>query len=837
MTPRDLLIYTQRMKTLLHLVAAASVLATLSMAGQAWSASVELAPNGGFEQGFDKWTLWGTNSDLITLDTKIVHSGKNSARISAGHNALYFQTPMTPGKAYEIRFFYRLEGKNPTAEVALSYYIKHGTHRSAGFKIIPIPPPVKHPKGTGWTEIRQVFMPSVTTASCQIAFQAQGQTVLCVDDISLTEVPRPAGLQPPPDPWAGLTHRTKNPLFGELLTNQPGGYTMVCWAHNLNSKNLPENRVKDFPDAASWDKQVERTYIESAANGLGYMDMPGSLRDETGPKTAAFHEELHSKYGVKFDIWTEGSGTAANAVKLGAELLNPRAKALGAKSNVSVVDPRYVEAQEKLLTDVAATMRDKPFAGVYYGRDEPSVHFPEGPSEQWGAYGKQMAVEVLKEFGYGKFAAPVLKDPAFEKDPNRPLRWIAYNRWASDRWAATRTRLYNALRAVDPKAVYSPADYWFMSGFIPFDYPRLASCTDLFEIDPYASSAEKRRGRGVYNHGFGPKFISDITGKPVRVIAQAFDYAGYKMNPEDLREWLSQSMRCGASAISYYQMDNPQYNAPDRWKMMLHLSNVISKMNRVALPTDPDTAVLYASYTHMSMGQSTGADQIYAAHALIGELAGSWYRFVADSQLERGERSLSGYKVVYLPLGKYMTSEATAKIEAYVREGGVLVCGDAEAFASDIEGNDTSKTRERILGIKVLGPKRADVIRLTDVSGFRWSTVSGAQQDRNPETAGTRLPLFEFDLWGEQSLGKARDIRVIDKSTKVLGTYPDGKPAIVSRKLGKGTVITFAANPFAPQVTVDATAWPMVFKSLQRSFGCKVDRPIWRFTLPDMAGR
>jgi hypothetical protein len=789
--------------------------AVLAIAGHA--ASPELAPNGGFEQGFDKWTLWGTNADLIKLDSKVVHTGKNSACITCGHNALYFIAPLTPGKAYEIRFFYRMEGQSPSGEMALSYYVKNGTHRSAGFKIIPI-----LPKGSGWTELRQVFMPSLTTATCQLAFEGQGhgQTVLWVDDISLSEVPVPKGLKPETDPWAGLAHRTKNPLFTELLTNERGGYTMVSWTHNLNSKNLPKNRAKDFPDASSWDKQVARTYLESAENGLGYMDMPGSLKGESGSNAEVFHNELCREYGVKYDIWTEGSPQIAAALKLGAELLNPNRPA-GAKPSVSVVDPHYVDAQEKSLSGVGTLMRNKPFAGVFYGKDEPSVRLPDGSPDQWGPYGKQMAAQVLQEFGYGKFAAPVPKDPSFENHPKKPLRWIAYNRWASDRWATSRARLYDALHAVDPKAVYSPADYWFMSGFIPFDYPKLASHTDMFEIDPYASSAERKRGRGVYNHGFGPKFISDLTGKPVRVIAQAFDYAGYSMKPEDLREWLSQSMRCGASAISYYIMDNPQYTAPERWNMMLHLSMAISRMNRVALPTDPDTAVLYASYTHMSSGLSTGADQIYSAHALIGEMAGSWYKFIADSQLDLGERDLKGYKVVYLPIGKYATPKTTAKIEAYVRGGGVLVCGDAEVFASDLEGNDTSATRERILGIHVVGAKRADGIRIA--KGFPGVG------------AGAQLPLYEFDLWGEKSLGRARDIRVIDKSAKVLGTYADGKPAIVSRKLGKGTVITFAANPFSPDVTVEQTAWPALFKSLQKSFGCKVDRSIWRFTLPDMA--
>ena len=230
-----------------------------------------------------------------------------------------------------------------------------------------------------------------------------------------------------------------------------------------------------------------------------------------------------------------------------------------------------------------------------------------------------------------------------------------------------------------------------MSGFQPYDFSRLAACSDLMECDPYASSAERERGRGVFNHGFGAKFMCDLTGKPVRIVAQAFHYAGYTMTPDDLREWVSQSLRCGASAIDYYEMDSPRWTDPARWKMMLHLSSVITRMNRIALPRTADTAVLYTLYTHMSHGPSTSGDQVYAAHALLGELAGSWFKFVSDAQLERGERSLKGYRAVYLPLAKYMTPEAAKLIEDYVRAGGVLVCGDAEAFAFDLAGNDTSR--------------------------------------------------------------------------------------------------------------------------------------------------
>jgi hypothetical protein len=564
------------------------------------------------------------------------------------------------------------------------------------------------------------------------------------------------------------------------------------------------------------------------------MDLPGRLDGKEPWRTAEFHREQFRKYGVRYDVFCEGSASAAAALKNGAELLNPTGKDLGRKPSVSLVDPAYVEAQAAILRKLGAQLKGEPFVGYYYGRDEASVHLPEGPPEQWGAYGRAMAKEVLEKYGFGRFAAPLLREKSFQEDPNKPLRWIAYNRWMNDQFIATRCQLSQVLHEAHPGARYSPANYWFMSGFHPYDFSRLAACSDLMECDPYASSAERERGRGVFNHGFGAKFMSDLTGKPVRIVAQAFHYAGYTMTPDDLREWVSQSLRCGASAIDYYEMDSPRWTDLPRWQMMLHLSGVVTRMNRVALPKDADTAVLYSLYTHMSHGASTSGDQVYAAHALVGELAGSWFKFISDAQLERGERSLKGFRAVYLPLGKYMTPEAAKLVEDYVKAGGVLICGDAEAFGSDLAGNDTSATRERILGIKTLGLKAGSVN--SEDAKTRSAAQAPAQLLLKSAQwglpAGTALRLFPLKATDGPATVSARQIALADPKAAVVGTYPDGLPAIVAHELGKGRVITFAANPFAPQVTVDATAWPALFKGLQQSLGCRVSEPIWRFLLP-----
>ncbi len=804
----------------LVLLVAASCLASGTQAGD------NLLTNGGFEQGFAGWTCWGKNAKFITLATGNAHSGTNCARVQHGMNALYFVHVLDPARAYELTFFYRLEGQNPSGQIALGFFKRGGTLNSAGSQKFKLTLPAGKAVGD-WKEFRQVFMASAITHTCQFILTAGDRSCLWLDDVALREVPRPAGLKALPAPFAGLERRTAEPLFKELLTQEPGGYTMVSWSHDLNRNSKQGLKSPELEDGSKWSKEVEAIFKETGEAGLGFLDLPGRLDGKEPWRTPAFHSEQFKKYGVRFDVWSEGSESVAAGVKNGAEILNPSARALGARPAVSWVDPAYVEAQARILRKLGDRLRAEPFVGYYYGKDEPSIHLPEGKPERWGRYGQAMAKEVREQYGFGRFDAPEPKEESFLKDPNRPFRWIAYNRWANEKFIETRCRLSQILHEAHPGARYSPANYCFMGGVPNYDYSRLAGCSDLMECDPYASSGERTRGRGVFNHGFGAKFLSDLTGKPVRIVAQAFDYAGYDMSPEDLREWLSQALRCGASAIDYYEMDSPRWTHPERWRMMLYLSSVVTRMNRIAVPQAADTAILYTLYTHMSQGNSASADQVYAAHALVGELAGSWFKFVSDAQLERGEAGLSGYKAVYLPLAKYMTPAAAKIVEEYVRGGGVLVCGDAAAFWFDLAGNDTAATRERILGFRLVKPREP---RAQASGGEAEGVVLKSTEWGLP--FGSVLPLFPSRLSEEGAAIHAWEIEPLERRVEILGTYPEGSPAIVSWKVGKGRVFAFAANPFGPQVTADASSWPAAIKGLQQWIGCKVDLPIWHFVIP-----
>jgi hypothetical protein len=289
------------------------------------------------------------------------------------------------------------------------------------------------------------------------------------------------------------------------------------------------------------------------------------------------------------------------------------------------------------------------------------------------------------------------------------------------------------------------------------------------------------------------------------------------MTSEDLLEWVSQSLRAGAAHISYYQMDNPRFTHPDRWKMMLHISKVITRMNALKLPDDPEVAILYSADSHRSRGPSTRASELYTAYSLLGERVGSWFEFVDDDSLGRGEKSLAEYRAVYIPLGTYQRESVVRQIEQFVQDGGIVISGDPTVFSWDIDGSDLSSCRERIFGVKVIGQKPRDSVLVRKSS---WTEgVSGS------------LPIYRpvgRDGWPEDKgcmIEKVRDIQVI-------GTFADGSPAITVSKYGKGQAIYFAANPFVPDCLFEGDRWDELFRAFQTRLGAQIDRPIWRFRLP-----
>ncbi len=770
--------------------------------------------NPNFTDGLAGWELYGLDKDKIKLGEKQGPCSTNCAIVPNGHCSISQDLVLEPNRVYQLSFQYLRTEPGTNGNLDFFFNKPNGINASAGRMETTFP---HHPTDAApgkWAQFREAFRSPTGTYAGKLILSADGIGEIRFAQISIVELlstPKDRLLIPSTDLSYLPNVRTKNPLFRELLADKPGNYTVIAWTHNLNRNKLPADMAAKMTDE-QWAKEEASSFKEACDAGMFYFWLPGH-----GDRA----DDLWAKYGIKFDVMCEHSGVMGEAIRDGGELLNLIASSTSSvEKRVSLIDPKYVEAARRALVRYAEQYRDKPYVFVYQGKDEPSIGIPEGPVSSWGPFWKQCAAEVLNQYGYGKYAIPAPGDPAYQKDvANQPYRWIAFNRWMAAKYAGSKTLLYNALKSIDPDARYDACDYWFMSGFVPYDFALMGKYADIVECDPYASSGERLKGRGLYNHGFGPKFLRDITGKPVRSIVQAFDYAGYAMTPDDLLEWVSQSMRAGASHISYYQMDNPKYTDPERWKMMLHISKVITGMKAIKYPTDPEVAILYSSDSHRSRGISTNANEIYTAYSLLGERAGSWFDFVDDDSLDRGEKSLKGYKAVYVPLGKYVRQSVVKQIGDFVKKGGTVISGDPEVFSHAPDGSDISKARERIFGVKVVGSKSRDAMTIGKSS---WTGSA----------AGLALPIYRPVGHGGWYDDNGCSIKTVRSGVEVIGRFADGTPAITVARYGKGQTVYFAANPFVPECLLQGDGWDRLFKCFQHHLGAKVDRPIWHFKLP-----
>jgi len=794
----------------------ALVLTALPLGVTAQTEATNLLPNPGFEEPLTAWTPWGPEGSGIARDEGVAQSGRASARVPGGRAALYTYVPLTGGQAYRLSGYARLGEGARSATVRLMLCAADGANGSAGTRQVLIPA-----RGVEeWLPFEQTLVISKETAQSQVTLSVEGGPGW-FDDLALAPTAMPQwGEALAGGAWDGLRQaRTAKPLYQELLGKQPGGYHVTMWAHALQRSSVPEPQHRELTDA-DWERETRLTFEQMGENRLGAMLLPWGIMGADTPehfwRTDAFLRELHAKYGLRFDAAAESSAVAARAVVLGAEALNPQEVQAGERPVVSPVDPAYVQACREELRRLSEVLAEAPYVRTVVGEDEPSVPVIPGPRAQAGPLLRQMDEQVRVELGGGRYRMPAPADPEWQRaEAEQPLSWLAFNRWMADRYAKAAQEKHALVRQVASGWQYVPCDYWLMSGMIPFDYSRMAKYADVVQGDPYASSAERTPGRGMYNHGFGAKLLADLSRgtegsdpKPVEIIVQAFDYAGYEVTPEDLLEWSSQALRCGATSLNFYASDNPRFTDGPRWRMMLHIAKTVGALPALERPAKARTAILYCTAAHAAEGASCSADEVYTAYALLGEKLGCWFDIIDDLQVARGLRRLSDYKVIYLPLATYADPELPQALQEWVEAGGTLVCGDPQAFSWAPDGSDLSPAREALFGVKLGEPVEQHAL-----------VVDGARLPLSPRRTATN-PAFT-----------AHAIEVAS-GVETLGSYPNGEPAFVARDVGEGSALYFAANPFTPANVLGDAPWGKVLEGLQKDAGETTGLDVWRFRLP-----
>jgi len=480
-----------------------------------------------------------------------------------------------------------------------------------------------------------------------------------------------------------------------------------------------------------------------------------------------------------------------------------------------LMDPRFLE---QFARDVEERARERDYWCIPQ-LDEIWTGYAIKPVPRalWYKEVEEADKEIREKYGFGKYGMPE------SLEDSDPFKRIAYRRWASDKLTETFAKAYRAAKAVNPEMkLVGPT------------HGSNATSADMAAWAPYFDIMGGQCSGGSTDClfdwvrvGANTKLYVDVTEKPIWMMVHlAKDHADVR-DPEYIREMYSQVFRNGGQGLwlmskEFFEreLEDAMFCEPAKWRAVLELVKVIRTMRLPRLP-EPDCAILFScdsTNTTIYGGLSYHNDQIVSAYTVVGPCLRSWPKFVTDRQIERGDRDLGDYKVLYVPYAAYQAPPLLDRIKSYVRAGGVLVCTDTDAFTWNINGERYGEEWEELTGVRKIGPRKTDAI---------MKTVTP-----NP------LPLAR--PIGLTALVPGSRIVPLNDNVTNIAVFNDGSPAVTLHPYGKGKVIFFAADPFysvgkgKAKRSVVALGSPIVklIEAIQKAAGVKMGLDIWRFKLP-----
>ena len=579
----------------------------------------------------------------------------------------------------------------------------------------------------------------------------------------------------------------KNPLFKELMTDTPGPRRFLYYSYEDAYPQALRTIAKRF--GLRYVLQEQRDFIKShplipttnawARGGVGSYETMRQVSRFAEPTTAPRVFGEHPAV-----VWRDARHPWDTDPRWGETWLN-KAAWLAEKSLDN--DPTNIWGNTW---------------GLWIGDEL----FEFGatrvvPPEKRDAVIKALDEEIKEQFGFGKFGMPESGD-----DPN-VFSHIAYGRWVNSRLTKRFKKLREQTTRINPK----------LKILGPNPASRVPAA-DMEAMSPYTDYMSSQAGYSSSSYvsqiavGADTKAMVDLSECPVWTMVQNYGAD----EPEDIREIYSQVFRNGGQSFILLtvewrdrDLDHTKFLNPDKWKAMLEVLDVCStELNLLKYP-EPDTAMLYASDTYLTMrGKKMAYPQMWAAYGHLGPSTGTWFSFVSDRQIDRGTRRLADYKALYVPSAAYQRVSVLDKIEQFARQGGVVVITDPTAFTWNINGESLLPRMEKFTGVRRGAPRK----------GAR----DAATLD-NPIIPFPKRIAIQFPVTGNS-------IELLDDATKVILQFIDGAPAAVARKVGKGAAIYFAADIFNSKAKNDGAA--AFVEAVQTHVGARLKQDIWRFKLP-----
>ena len=413
---------------------------------------------------------------------------------------------------------------------------------------------------------------------------------------------------------------------------------------------------------------------------------------------------------------------------------------------------------------------------------------------------KLISEEIKKNYGFGKYG--LFDNFAPNDDADAPFRRIAFLKYWNEKVIGFKRNERDLVKHYAPEVPFMAVNAFnTVSTFRGIEvFPDFAEVSDIGCVDPYPTStlAQCGRERALYHTGFSAKTLNDMNrGKLTAVYIQAFNYCGRAPVAENLREWASQALKNGADILRWYTDANLE-TAPGCYEEMLRVSRIVRRTKPLALPEKSPVGILYSYIAHWGKFDIEQNAE-YALYVIMGEKLKGNFKFISDYEVANGRTNIADSKVIIAPNLKYLARSVADKLVKYVENGGRLIIMDAEAFAFADDGTPLAAQRKKLIGAEI-GKRRGD-----------------------------KSIIFN----GKETAAEAAYSVKAPADAKVIATYADNTPAAFERKVGKGSVVYFAAEPFRSARQINNSGeWGKFLAGEMLKAGEKLDHKFWDFMIP-----
>lgn len=580
--------------------------------------------------------------------------------------------------------------------------------------------------------------------------------------------------------------------FAEIPRKAEGKYKVYgLGAYLINSYSAKFKKE----NAATWHlrqkKMLEEMKDAADATPIGYPWL-----SYMGTKEELL--ELLKKNNWKFACNLHNSGQDRQAIKEGA-VLKVRANL------VNAADP----VLHKITMDWGHEHFKKdawiiPHLSWVVSTDEPTNTIYESHSvtknvEKVAELNK-ISEEIKKNHGFGKYG--LFDNFAPNDDADAPFRRIAFLKYWNEKVIGFKRNERDLVKHYAPEVPFMAVNAFnTVSTFRGIEvFPDFAEVSDIGCVDPYPTStlAQCGRERALYHTGFSAKTLNDMNrDRTTAVYVQAFNYCGRAPVAENLREWASQALKNGADILRWYTDANLE-TAPGCYEEMIRISRIVRKMKPLALPEKSPVGILYSYIAHWGKFDIEQNAE-YALYVIMGEKLKGNFKFISDYEVADGRTNAADYKLLIAPNLKYLTRTVADKLVKYVENGGRLIVLDAEAFAFANDGTPLAAERKKLIGAEI-GKRRGDK---SVIFNGKECAVEAAYSVKAPADA------------------------------EIIARYADNTPAAFERKVGKGSVVYFASEPFRSARQINNSGeWGRFLAREMQNAGEKLDHKFWDFMIP-----